>query len=90
MWGQLNFHLASLLLQTTKHDQSSWSEAGRLCAPLLFNAMHVKPIDLSASWAMNLDGSTKNQIQQWYQDGAYRCSQAGKIFQKRRNFPQTK
>ena len=79
MWGQLHFHMACLLLQNTQREQSSWSEAGRLCAPLLLTAMHVKPIDLTATWAVHVDNSLKNQLQIWYREGSYRCSQAGKL-----------
>lgn len=77
MWGQLHFHMACLLLRNTKRDQGSWTEAGRLCAPLLLTAMHVKPVDLTATWMMHFDESVKYQIQLWYREGSYRCSQAG-------------
>ncbi|OXU29741.1 hypothetical protein TSAR_012326 [Trichomalopsis sarcophagae] len=79
MWGQLHFHLACLLIQNTQREQGSWSEAGRLCAPLLLTAMHVKPIDLTASWATHLEAPLKNQLQIWYREGSYRCSQAGHV-----------
>ncbi|XP_058807194.1 E3 SUMO-protein ligase RanBP2-like isoform X2 [Phymastichus coffea] len=79
MWGQLHFHMACLLLQNTQRDQSSWSEAARLSAPLLLTAVHIKPIDLTASWAMQADSSIKSQLQIWYREGSYRCSQAGHV-----------
>ena len=79
MWGQLNFHLASLLILITHREQGSWNEAGRLCGPLLLAALHVKPVDLTASWMSHLDSTQKNLIQLWYHEGNYRCSQAGKF-----------
>ncbi|KAJ8686803.1 hypothetical protein QAD02_022597 [Eretmocerus hayati] len=79
MWGQLQLHMACLVLQNTKRENSSWSETGRLCTPLLLAALHVKPIDLSVSWAIHVDRSLKNLLQLWYKEGSYRCSQAGHI-----------
>ncbi|XP_015598012.1 E3 SUMO-protein ligase RanBP2 isoform X2 [Cephus cinctus] len=79
MWGQLHFHLASLLLRKTKREQGSWAEAGRLCAPLLFIALHVTPLDITAPWATQLKDICKTQVQLWYKEGHYRCSQAGHV-----------
>ncbi|XP_011144790.2 E3 SUMO-protein ligase RanBP2 [Harpegnathos saltator] len=81
MWGQLHFHLACLLLRKTKREQGSWSEAGRLCAPLLLTALHVTPIDPSATWIMHIKDPSKNQINLWHIEGSYRCSQAGHVLQ---------
>ncbi|XP_014235888.1 ranBP2-like and GRIP domain-containing protein 3 [Trichogramma pretiosum] len=81
MWGQLNLHLASLLLLMTQREQGSWTEAGRLCGPLFLTAVHTKPIDLTASWTTHLDSQLKNQLQLWYREGNYRCSQAGHVLQ---------
>ncbi|XP_014212224.1 E3 SUMO-protein ligase RanBP2 isoform X2 [Copidosoma floridanum] len=81
MWGQLHFHIACLLLLNTKYDQGSWNEAGRLCAPLLLTALHVKPLDLTSSWAAHVDNPIKNLLQFYYREGSYRCSQAGHILQ---------
>ncbi|KAG7199455.1 hypothetical protein KM043_014081 [Ampulex compressa] len=81
MWGQLHFHLACLFLRKTKREQGSWSEAGRLCAPLLLNALHVVPIDPIAPWAAHLKDRLKNQIRLWSREGSYRCSQSGHVLQ---------
>ncbi|OAD60504.1 E3 SUMO-protein ligase RanBP2, partial [Eufriesea mexicana] len=81
MWGQLHFHLACLILRKTKAGGDSWSEAGRLCGPLLLTALHVTPIDLTAVWTMHLKDSLKNEIHVWYREGSYRCSQAGHVLQ---------
>lgn len=77
MLGQLHFHLACLLLRKTKREQGSWSEAGRLCAPLLLTALHVTPMDPTATWTIHVKDQFKNQIDLWYREGSYRCSQAG-------------
>lgn len=81
MWGQLHYQLACLLLRKTKREQGSWSDAGRLCAPLLLTAMHVAPFDTTAPWALNIKDPTKAQIQLWRREGSYRCSQAGHVLQ---------
>nr|XP_034186328.1 ranBP2-like and GRIP domain-containing protein 4 [Osmia lignaria] len=81
MWGQLHFHLACLVLRKTKAGEDSWSEAGRLCAPLLLTALHVTPIDPTAVWTMHLMDRLKNQVHVWYREGSYRCSQAGHVLQ---------
>nr|XP_012149245.1 PREDICTED: E3 SUMO-protein ligase RanBP2-like isoform X1 [Megachile rotundata] len=81
MWGQLHFHLACLVLRKTKEEKDSWSEAGRLCAPLLLTALHVTPIDPTVVWTMHLLDRLKNQVQVWYREGSYRCSQAGHVLQ---------
>lgn len=81
MWGQLHYHLACLLLRKTKREQGSWSDTGRLCAPLLLAAMHVQPIDPTATWALSLKEQTKLQLQLWQREGSFRCSQAGHVLQ---------
>ncbi|XP_031847905.1 E3 SUMO-protein ligase RanBP2 [Nomia melanderi] len=81
MWGQLHFHLACLFLRKTKGGEDSWSEAGRLSAPLLLTALHVTPIDPTAVWTMHLKDRLKSQVHVWYREGSYRCSQAGHILQ---------
>ncbi|XP_076639687.1 E3 SUMO-protein ligase RanBP2 isoform X2 [Colletes latitarsis] len=81
MWGQLHFHLACLFLRKTKMGEDSWSEAGRLCAPLFLTALHVTPIDPTAVWTMHLKNRLKNQIHVWYREGSYRCSQSGHVLQ---------
>ncbi|KAF7993767.1 hypothetical protein HCN44_010362 [Aphidius gifuensis] len=45
MFAQLNHHLACLIIRRTKREQDSWTEDGRLCAPLLLTTMHCSPID---------------------------------------------
>lgn len=77
MWGQLHFHLACLLLRKTKREQGSWDEASQLCAVLFLFALHVHPIDSTASWAIHGKDQFKNLISVWYREGSYRCSQAG-------------
>ncbi|XP_003424125.1 E3 SUMO-protein ligase RanBP2-like [Nasonia vitripennis] len=72
MWGQLNFHLACLLLMDTHRDPFGRSEAAYLCAPLLLTAMLVNPIDSEAFW-------DRQRLQTWYHEGSYRCSQAGHV-----------
>ncbi|CAL7942946.1 unnamed protein product [Xylocopa violacea] len=81
MWGQLHFHLACLVLRKTKAGEDSWSEAGRLCGPLLLTALHVAPIDPTTIWTMHLKDKLKNQVHIWYREGSYRCSQAGHVLQ---------
>ncbi|KZC14709.1 RANBP2-like and GRIP domain-containing protein 5/6 [Dufourea novaeangliae] len=81
MWGQLHFHLACLFLRKAKIGEDSWSEAGRLCAPLFLTALHITPIDPTAVWTMHLKDRFKNQVHVWYREGSYRCSQAGHILQ---------
>lgn len=81
MWGQLHFHLACLILRKIKAGEDSWSEAGRLCGPLLLTALHVTPIDPTAVWTMHLKDRLKNQTHIWYREGSYRCSQAGHVLQ---------
>ncbi|XP_051162746.1 E3 SUMO-protein ligase RanBP2-like [Leptopilina boulardi] len=81
MWGQLHFHVACLILRKTKREQGSWSEAGRLCAPLFLTALHVTPIDSTSPWAVHLKNDSKNQVHLWYKDGSYRCSQSGHVLQ---------
>ncbi|XP_078038552.1 E3 SUMO-protein ligase RanBP2 [Augochlora pura] len=81
MWGQLHFHLACLFLRKTKGGEDSWSEAGRLCAPLLLTALHVTPIDPTAVWTMHLKDRLKDQVHVWYREGSYRCSQVGHVLQ---------
>ncbi|OXU19331.1 hypothetical protein TSAR_016190 [Trichomalopsis sarcophagae] len=72
MWGQLNFHLACLLLMNTHRDPFSRGEAAFLCTPLFFTAMLVEPIDLEAF-------GDRERLQTWYHEGSYRCSQAGHV-----------
>lgn len=79
MWGQLHLHMACLLIQNAKREQGSWNEAARLSAPLFLHAVHIKPFDTSASWVTHLDHALKKQLQVWYREGSYRCSQAGHI-----------
>lgn len=81
MWGQLHFHVACLILRKTKREQGSWSEAGRLCAPLFLTALHVTPVDPTSPWAVHLKNESKNQVNLWYKDGSYRCSQACHVLQ---------
>ncbi|KAF7383629.1 hypothetical protein HZH66_012979 [Vespula vulgaris] len=81
MWGQLHFHLACLLLRKTKREQGSWDEASRLCAVLFLFALHVHPIDSTASWAIHGKDQFKNLVSVWYREGSYRCSQAGNVLQ---------
>ncbi|XP_033325702.2 E3 SUMO-protein ligase RanBP2 isoform X1 [Megalopta genalis] len=81
MWGQLHFHLACLFLRKTKGGEDSWSEAGRLCAPLLLTALHITPIDPTAVWNMHLKDRLKDQVHVWYREGSYRCSQVGHVLQ---------
>ncbi|XP_076281902.1 E3 SUMO-protein ligase RanBP2 [Lasioglossum baleicum] len=81
MWGQLHFHLACLFLRKTKGGEDSWSEAGRLCAPLLLTALHVAPMDLTAVWTMHLKDRLKDQVHVWFREGSYRCSQVGHVLQ---------
>ncbi|XP_014473686.1 PREDICTED: E3 SUMO-protein ligase RanBP2-like [Dinoponera quadriceps] len=81
MWGQLHLHLACLLLRKTKREQGSWSEAGRLCAPLLLTALQVTPIDPTATWTVHIKDPSKNLINLWHTEGSYRCSQAGHVLQ---------
>ncbi|EFN63981.1 E3 SUMO-protein ligase RanBP2 [Camponotus floridanus] len=80
MWGQLHFHLACLLLRKTKREQGSWSEAGRLCAPLLLIALHMTPLEMRTSIHLE-DDASKNQLNIWIKEAAYRCCQAGYILQ---------
>ncbi|XP_012218383.1 E3 SUMO-protein ligase RanBP2 [Linepithema humile] len=80
MWGQLHFHLACLLLRKTKREQGSWSEAGRLCAPLLLTALHVAPLESRTCVHLENEGF-KNQFKLWNKEAAYRCCQAGHILQ---------
>ena len=81
MWGQLHFHIACLILRKTKREQGSWSEAGRLCAPLFLTALHVVPVDPTSPWAVHLKDESKNQVHLWHKEGSYRCSQAGHVLQ---------
>ncbi|XP_076685558.1 E3 SUMO-protein ligase RanBP2 [Andrena cerasifolii] len=81
MWGQLHFHLACLFLRKTKGGEDSWTEAGRLCAPLLLTALHVTPIDPTGVWTMHLKDRLTKQVRVWYREGSYRCSQAGHVIQ---------
>ncbi|XP_076246651.1 E3 SUMO-protein ligase RanBP2 [Calliopsis andreniformis] len=81
MWGQLHFHLACLFLRKTKGGEDSWTEAERLCGPLLLTALHVTPIDPTAVWTMHLKDQLKSQVHVWYREGAYRCSQTGHVLQ---------
>ncbi|XP_072764779.1 E3 SUMO-protein ligase RanBP2 [Anoplolepis gracilipes] len=80
MWGQLHFHLACLLLRKTKREQGSWSEAGRLCAPLLLIALHMSPLETRTCIHLE-DDASKNQLSVWIKEAAYRCCQAGYILQ---------
>lgn len=75
MWGQLHFQLACLLLRKTKREQGSWSEAGRLCAPLFLTALHVAPLE--SRTCTNLGNEFKDQFKLWSKEAAYRCCQAG-------------
>lgn len=77
MWGQLHFHLACLLLRKTKREQGSWSETGRLCAPLLLVALHMVPLETRTGIHLEND-AFKNQLNIWIKEAAYRCCQAGK------------
>ena len=81
MWGQLHLHIASLIIRKTKREQGSWGEAGRFCAPLFLTALHVAPVDPTSPWAVHLKDESKNQVQFWYKEGSYRCSQAGHVLQ---------
>jgi len=76
MWGQLNFHLACLLLRKTKREQGSWSEAGRLSAPLFLTALDVGTLPTGTRVHLVAD-ELKNQYNTWNQDASYRCCQAG-------------
>ncbi|KAK0080119.1 hypothetical protein PV325_000425 [Microctonus aethiopoides] len=76
MWGQLNYHLACLLIRKVKREQKNWIEIGRLCSALLLGAIHSTPIDLSTSWAINLKEPLKGLVTLWNKEGSYRCSQA--------------
>lgn len=80
MWGQLHFHLACLLLRKTKREQGSWSETGRLCAPLLLVALHMVPLETRTGIHLEND-AFKNQLNIWIKEAAYRCCQAGYILQ---------
>ncbi|KAL0127950.1 hypothetical protein PUN28_003304 [Cardiocondyla obscurior] len=80
MWGQLNFHLACLLLRKTKREQGSWNEAGRLCSPLLLTTLHVAPLESRISIHLE-DDRFKNHFNIWAMEAAYRCCQAGYILQ---------
>ncbi|XP_029155568.1 E3 SUMO-protein ligase RanBP2 [Nylanderia fulva] len=80
MWGQLHFHLACLLLRKTKREQGSWSETGRLCAPLLLVALHMAPLETRTGMHLE-DDAFKNQLNIWIKEAAYRCCQAGYILQ---------
>ncbi|KAK0161304.1 hypothetical protein PV327_009789 [Microctonus hyperodae] len=75
MWGQLNYHLACLLIRKVKREQKNWIEIGRLCSALLLGAIHSTPIDLTTSWAINLK-EFKELATLWNKEGSYRCSQA--------------
>ncbi|XP_017875695.1 E3 SUMO-protein ligase RanBP2 isoform X2 [Ceratina calcarata] len=79
MWGQLHFHIACLLLRKAKAKEDSWSEAGRMCGPLLLTALHTAPIDPTAVWIMHLKDKLKNVVHVWYREGSYRCSQVGHV-----------
>lgn len=79
MWGQLHLHLACLLLRKTKREHRSWSEAGRLCSPILLCALHTTPPDPTALWAIRLKDQRRAQVKLWYKEASYRCSQAGKF-----------
>ncbi|XP_033209269.1 E3 SUMO-protein ligase RanBP2 isoform X2 [Belonocnema kinseyi] len=81
MWGQLNLHIACLMLRKTKREQGSWGETGRLCAPLFLTALHVAPVDPTSPWAVHIKDWSKNQVQIWHKEGSYRCSQAGHVLQ---------
>ena len=61
--------------------EDSWTEAGRLCAPLLLTALHVTPIDPTGAWTMHLKDQLTKQVRVWYREGSYRCSQAGHVIQ---------
>ncbi|XP_014610617.1 PREDICTED: E3 SUMO-protein ligase RanBP2-like [Polistes canadensis] len=81
MWGQLHFHLACLLLRKTKREQGSWDETSRLCSVLFLFALHVHPMDMTASWTVHGKEQFKNLIPVWGREGSYRCSQAGNVLQ---------
>ncbi|XP_044009025.1 E3 SUMO-protein ligase RanBP2-like [Aphidius gifuensis] len=82
MFAQLNYHLACLIIRRTKREQGSWTEAGRLCAPLLLTAMHSSPIDTVAPLSANIKAqSNQAQVDIWHREGAYRCSQAAHVLQ---------
>lgn len=81
MWGQLQYHLACLLLRKTKRDQKNWAECGRLCSALLLGAIYTTPVDPTAPWAMSLKEQCRAQVLLWSKEGSYRCSQAGHVLQ---------
>ncbi|KAI4490963.1 hypothetical protein M0802_010539 [Mischocyttarus mexicanus] len=81
MWGQLHFHLACLLLRKTKREQGSWEETSRLCSVLFLFALHIHPMDTTASWIVHGKEQFKNLVPVWSREGSYRCSQAGNVLQ---------
>lgn len=73
MRGQLHFHLGCLILKKTKRGNwLGWSESGLLCSPIFLTALHTSVIDPAAPWAANLKDTTKNLVQIWNKEGAYR------------------
>uniref|UniRef100_A0A0C9REL7 RANBP2 protein n=1 Tax=Fopius arisanus TaxID=64838 RepID=A0A0C9REL7_9HYME len=81
MFGQLNYHLACLLIRRTKREQGSWNETGRLCSPLLLTSIHSPPLDPTGPSIISLKESSKSLAIIWHREGGYRVSQASHVLQ---------
>ncbi|XP_015115458.1 E3 SUMO-protein ligase RanBP2 [Diachasma alloeum] len=81
MFGQLNYHMASLLIRRTKREQGSWNETGRLCSPLLLTAIHSPPLDHTGPSIVSMKDPSKTLAHIWHREGAYRVSQASHVLQ---------
>ncbi|XP_063976439.1 E3 SUMO-protein ligase RanBP2-like [Diachasmimorpha longicaudata] len=81
MFGQLNYHMACLLIRRTKREQGSWNETGRLCSPLLLSAIHSPPLDHTGPSIVSMKDPSKSLAHIWHREGAYRVSQASHVLQ---------
>lgn len=77
--GQWCLHAASILFAKEKIlDKNQWKNTIRNTVPLLLIAFHSGIADTQENWLKNSGESSRQLIQLWNRQGAFRCSQAGR------------
>lgn len=78
-YGQLYFHLATLLLKQAKKDLIPFKEALNYSLPVMFAAYHCQPPDTHSVWLNHANDQRQRTVNRWYKEACYRCSQLGHI-----------
>ncbi|XP_063709073.1 E3 SUMO-protein ligase RanBP2-like [Culicoides brevitarsis] len=77
--GQFLLHAATLLFKVEKvYARNQWRETTKKCLPLLMLAYQCGIADTNEPWLRTSNEQSRNLIQQWHNQGAFRCAQAGR------------